>query len=83
MDLTITLRNAEKILFEGKVKAVSSENENGAFDILPEHANFITIVKKKIIIHHLNGEKEVIELDNGIIKAEENHIHIFLGVNLI
>lgn len=39
----------KKTIFSGDVLAVSSKNSSGKFDILPEHANFITLVENQPI----------------------------------
>lgn len=83
MNIHLILRNAEEVVFEGEIQAVTAENDDGIFDILPNHAHLITIVKNKVIIHHTTGMKEELTLDKGILKVEENTIHIFLGVDLI
>jgi F0F1-type ATP synthase epsilon subunit len=83
MNIHLILRNAEQVVFEGEIKAITAENEAGIFDILPDHAHLITIVKNKIIIHHTTGTNEELKLDKGILKVEQNTIHIFLGVDLI
>jgi len=36
----VTVRNRTRVLFDGDVKAVTSKNDTGIFDILPEHSNF-------------------------------------------
>ena len=44
-EMVVTIYGLESILFEGKVKALSSVNEMGPFDILPLHINFISVIK--------------------------------------
>ena len=52
MDQTFQLKvvSPQDTLFEGKALSVSSRNSAGNFDILPEHANFITIVENSPIV---------------------------------
>ncbi len=51
MQITFHLRilTPAKTIFEGEVQSVSSVNSAGPFDILAEHANFITLVEDKDI----------------------------------
>lgn len=57
--LNVKIMNTGKIIWEGTAEAVSSENNDGPFDILSEHANFLTLVKgKPIMIHHTKGSQE-------------------------
>lgn len=45
---------AEGTLWKGKATSLSSENSQGPFDILWEHANFVTIIYEKPIIIRQN-----------------------------
>lgn len=49
MLLRVKITSPQKIVWEGKAEWVSSENSAGKFDILPLHANFITIIENKPI----------------------------------
>lgn len=78
--ISVKIRNREKVLFQGSVKSVSSENERGVFDVLPQHANFISIIKKKIVLHKPEKTKQEIEIETGILKVWENQISIYLDI---
>ena len=78
--LKLYVRDLEKVLFEGEVKAFSSFNEKGRFDVLPMHENFISVVRNKIIIHNLNSGKVEIEINSGIVKVYNNSLEILLGI---
>ena len=76
----VIVRNRRKILFNGDVKAITSRNDSGLFDILPEHANFISVIKEKIILHQSDGEKYEIELANGIVKVKDSAVHCYIDL---
>lgn len=78
--LHLFIRSREKLLFNGPVKAVSSLNTSGPFDILPEHANFISIIKEYVVIHLPDGKTQKIPINDAILKAINNDVRIFLGV---
>lgn len=78
--LYIRIRNRERIIFEGEVKALSSYNDKGNFDILGKHANFICLIKNFITIHKLDGTKEEIKIDNGLIQVVANQVLVFIGI---
>lgn len=79
VQLDITIRNPQQIMFAGKANSITSFNEIGPFDILPMHANFITLIRKNITVHQ-NGKNDVeFPLDEGIMKVFENTINVFLG----
>ena len=58
--LQVKISDREKILFEGEAFAVSSKNEIGIFDVLGEHANFVTV---GLVAEHWEGEAKVMEPD--------------------
>lgn len=66
-------------LFEGDVEAVSSKNEVGPFDILPEHGNFVSTVNQYVRIHKAGGAVEELTIDRGILRVKENKLEIFVG----
>ena len=47
--LKVKIYSPEKVIYDGTAKSVSSQNSDGVFDILPKHANFITIVQNQPI----------------------------------
>ena len=70
---------SDKEKFEGKAKAISSENKVGEFDILPEHANFISLIFNTLTIHTQEGEKTY-EFSRGVLEVTEGKVRIFLEV---
>jgi len=47
--LTVKIISPTQTLYDGEAYSVSSVNSLGKFDILPMHANFITLVQKQPI----------------------------------
>lgn len=78
--LHLFIRSREKLLFDGPVKSVSSLNTSGPFDILPEHTNFISIIKDFIAIGLPDGRMQKIKINDAILKVINNEVRIFLGV---
>lgn len=77
--INLTVRNRENVLFEDKVEAVTSYNDKGVFDILPEHESFISIIKEKVIIHKTLKDNREIKIDNGVLKVYENNVNIYVN----
>lgn len=48
--LNVKIFSPTQTIFEGEAVSISSVNSVGKFDILPFHANFITLVQKNPII---------------------------------
>lgn len=78
--ISLTVKSREKTLFKGKVSSLSSTNQKGVFDILPLHANFITLVNQKVTVVTDQGLTQEIIVSNGILRFSENAVEIFLGV---
>lgn len=81
-ELAVYIRNPERLLFKGIVKSITATNSKGVFDILGVHENFITIINDKVIVRTENETKEF-NVTQGILKVEENIVHIFLGTENI
>ncbi|EKD65680.1 MAG: hypothetical protein ACD_50C00017G0002 [uncultured bacterium] len=79
-NISLAIRNKQRLLFDGTVKAVSSYNDRGFFDILPEHQNFISLIRDKIIIHKDNIDKEEIKINKGVLRVYKNKVEIYVGV---
>ena len=78
--LKVTIKNKDNETVEEEIKAVSSFNERGPFDILPLHENFISVVKDKIILHKKDGGVKEIVIERGVLKINENSVSIYLGI---
>lgn len=83
--LNIEIRSKRGLIFSGKAEAVSSRNETGKFDLLPLHANFITLINETVIIHKRTfGGTEIIRDEfparRGVIKVSGNKVAIFLSL---
>lgn len=78
--LHLKVRDRQGIILETDVKYLSSFNEKGRFDVLPNHANFISLVDKKILYTPQDEKEEkMMEVKNGVMRVHENKIEIFLS----
>jgi len=77
--LTVIIKNKDRTFFEGQAYAISSINDKGPFDILPQHENFITLIKNKIIVHTTPKEKVEIQIENGLARVSENKVDMFVN----
>ena len=78
--IDVVVRKREGLVFSGRVFAVSSTNEIGNFDVLPEHANFICTIKDLLTIHHTREKEEKLKIDSGILRAKGNLIEVYVGI---
>ncbi|PIS23288.1 hypothetical protein COT49_00965 [candidate division WWE3 bacterium CG08_land_8_20_14_0_20_40_13] len=57
--------------------SVSSTNGRGRFDILPNHANFITLIKDFLIVKTVGNEK-TIKFKEGVLYCKKDKVKIFI-----
>lgn len=79
-NLTVIVRNRDKILFNGQAYAVTTINDKGIFDILPQHENFITLIKEKVIVRKTPTENQEIQIDNGIARVFKDKVFVYVNV---
>lgn len=80
MDETLQVRimTPHQMIFQGRALAVSSINSEGKFDILPEHANFITLIENQTIqVTKDNREPLSFNFHQAIIYNEANQVSIY------
>lgn len=78
--LHLTVRNRAEVIFDGNILALSSVNDTGPFDVLPEHANFISLIQGSIKFLDENSRNHEIPVDNGVLRVRENKIVAYLGI---
>jgi F0F1-type ATP synthase epsilon subunit len=76
----VKVRDRESVIYEGMAKSLSSQNEKGKFDILPLHANFISLLGETLIIKKEDDIEQEIPLANGVVRAVENKVEVYLGI---
>lgn len=67
--LKVKILSPIQTIFDGEALSVSSTNSTGNFDILPFHANFITLVQKNPIILRVKSDKEKNNLSEKTFKG--------------
>lgn len=77
--ILLKVQNKHGLPFNDQVRSVTSFNERGVFDILPEHENFISIIKDKIIIHQKDGKDKEMKIGTAVLRVIGKEINIFLG----
>ena len=75
----LIVRSRDEIYFQGQVRSFSSANEKGKFDVLVNHANFITLVNQKVTVRMLDGNERDIEMNEGLLRVSKNAAQIFIG----
>ncbi len=78
--LSVLINSPNKVIWTGVATSISSKNSAGTFDILPGHANFITMVQNESITIR-SGEKErVFKYENAVLSVYEGIVSIYVNV---
>lgn len=79
--LNVRIDSPEKVIWEGKATSVSSVNSEGNFDILPEHASFITFVENKpVIVREEKKELGRYTFERAILYVHNNVVTIYTNI---
>ena len=76
----LTVDSREAVIYKGSVKSISSFNEKGKFDILKEHANFISLIQNRLIVIGADEKRFEIPLNNALLRARGNNVEVYIGV---
>lgn len=79
MPIYIKVRNPDEVVFEGEVDQISSSNKIGKFDILDNHANFISLIQDSLIMKKAGAVNEI-KVDSGVLRVQENKVFVYLGI---
>ena len=79
--LQVKARDRERLAFEGPAVSVSSINDRGVFDILPNHANFISLVRNYLKIKKPDGKITELKLAGPtVLRVYKNQVSVYLGL---
>ncbi len=79
-NLNVIVRDRKGVVWEGEATAVTGRNIAGPFDVLPQHANFISIISKKLVIKTADKKNREFNVESGILQVRENKVMVYLGV---
>jgi len=82
--LKVVAKSREETIFDGQVKSLSSINSHGLFDILPNHANFISIIKDYFRVVKVDNSSQTINITGqAVLRVFQNNIYIYMGISSI
>lgn len=74
------VRKKDGVIFQGDATSVTSTNDKGVFDVLPQHTNFVAVIKNTLIIRPLQKPPVTISVPRGIIHVKKNTVEVFVGI---
>lgn len=82
-ELQIRIVSPKQDIFSSPALSVSSVNSAGKFDILPQHANFITLVSNSPIIVRLpSGKNITFKFPLAVIYLTNNQVNIYTNLQI-
>lgn len=79
-ELRVRVQTPEGVVWEGSAEAVSSKNAAGPFDILPEHANIITLIEGHPIEVVIAGGSKNFSFEKALISVENDQVSIYADI---
>lgn len=80
--IRVKIRNNQRVVYEGEVDRISSYNEVGPFDIYPQHANFISIIRKKLSLYNDKEMIKELEFERAVLEIKKDIAKIFTGIDV-
>lgn len=75
--LNLEIVSPVKFVFQGKVKSISAPGTSGGFQILFNHAPFVSsLTIGKIKIEKEDGTDEIFSISSGILEVSKNNVSV-------
>ena len=80
--LNVVIISSQELVYSGPARAVSAYNGQGHFDVMPQHAKFITVLTDKPITIYSTeeGENKEFSFPRAIMHVAENLVEIYADV---
>ena len=81
-DLTLEfyMRSRTKNFFRGTISSLTAYNDKGELDILPMQTNFVSIVKKYVIVNKGLPNEQKFDYESGVLSVQDGKIDLYVGV---
>jgi len=78
--LHVVARAPFNLYYDGPAEAVTATNKVGKFDVLPEHADFFSILSPGEVIIETDSDPVSFHIANGIITVRDNEVLLFINM---
>lgn len=78
--LNVIARSPFQIFYEGPAESISATNKVGDFDILPDHADFFSILSPGNVVINTPSKVLNFEIVNGIMTVRNNEVMLFANM---
>lgn len=76
--ITVSIQAPDKVVWEGECLSLSSKNAEGTFDLLPDHARFLTLIHGEKIRLEGVEKDEVFSFEHAVIFFQDNSAKIYV-----
>lgn len=78
--LTVHILSPGGVVWEGEAISVSSANSQGPFDLLPQHAHFVSLVEHQPIIVTTKDGDKTFEFDSAVIRLFDDLVTVYADI---
>lgn len=78
--LKVIINSPNELIWDGVATSVSSKNSAGPFDVLPEHANFITMIQNEPIVVRFLDKEYVFTYKNAVLSVYNGAVTIYTEI---
>lgn len=79
-ELSVKAYSMRSVLYSGSAFSISAKNRLGPFDILPGHANLISILSDCELTIETPGGSREFSIVNGLLKVSNNSVSLFVDL---
>ena len=79
---SVVITNPDETIWQGEAESVSAENSMGKFDVLPQHANFVTIINpgSTIVVRVFGKKPFVFTYEDAVLAVKSGKVDIYVNV---
>jgi F0F1-type ATP synthase epsilon subunit len=78
--LEVYIRSRTKNYYKGSAQSLTTYNDKGELDILPMHTNFVSIIKKYIIVDKGLPTLKKFDLESAVLSVQDGKVDVYVGV---
>jgi F0F1-type ATP synthase epsilon subunit len=77
--IAVVIMSPETVVWKGNVTMLSSKNSEGDFDLLPDHARFVSLIENTAVLLTLEDKTEKsISLTKAVLFFQDNKAKIYI-----
>jgi F0F1-type ATP synthase epsilon subunit len=79
--IQVKISNPERTFFDGEAISLSSKNNSGPFDILGNHAHFVSLLDNvTVTVHDTQQKSQDFLVHRGLLSAGDNKVRVFVDL---